>query len=633
MSDLRHRVETPGASRASAHAEVAGEKGTAPEASPRAIPPILMVAGLAALLAVPLAVALGVLYEPRWLPLSDVAQLEMRVRDVATGHPPQVGLAGRFVAYDQIGSHPGALVFYLLWPIYWLVGGDGWALLVATATLTFVGICLAIWIAIRRGGWRLALLVAGTLAVLLHAHGAATLVEAWTPYVVIVWWVAFLLGLWSVLCHDLAMLPVAVFAGSLCMQTHVSYVALVLGTAVLAGIGGVALELSRRGREPFARFAHSPAAGRWLAWGAVSAGLALALWLPPLIEQATNDPGNVTILVESFRNPGDQRVPLSLAAESWMAHLNPVELFTGALTPLGSGVPGLLFVALWAAAIAAVWRRRDAVSIDLLRLHIVVAAGTVLGLLATAGIYGALFAYLVLFGWGTTALMVFATVWSIVSLLPTPRQRPVLAVASAGCLVIVALFIYDAAHAELRDATLSNKLADMTAATLDRLEDDPAGCGDSCSYLVTWSDPHHVGSEGFGLLVALERQGVDARATTALEPAVRGHRVIEPAEADAVIHVALSEDVIDEARSREGAEQIAYADPYTPQEHARHDELRQELVAALIAEGFDDLVETAADGRKELVPIDDDMSDELVDLIEEANAVYRPSAVFLIPVA
>ena len=39
--------------------------------------------------------------------------------------------------------------------------------------------------------------------------------------------VLFLLAVWSVLCDDLPMLPVAVFAGSFCMQTHISYLGLV----------------------------------------------------------------------------------------------------------------------------------------------------------------------------------------------------------------------------------------------------------------------------------------------------------------------------------------------------------------------------------------------------------------------
>src|SRR5206468_2072071 len=57
------------------------------------------------------------------------------------------------------------------------------------------------------------------------------LTEAWNPYMPMMWWVVFLLAVWSVLCDDLLMLPIAVFAGSFCAQTHIPYLGLVLGVS------------------------------------------------------------------------------------------------------------------------------------------------------------------------------------------------------------------------------------------------------------------------------------------------------------------------------------------------------------------------------------------------------------------
>src|SRR4029453_1011892 len=51
------------------------------------------------------------------------------------------------------------------------------------------------------------------------------------PYFPLFWWLVFLLAAWSVLCDDLAMLPVAAFAGSYCLQAHNSYLGLVGGVA------------------------------------------------------------------------------------------------------------------------------------------------------------------------------------------------------------------------------------------------------------------------------------------------------------------------------------------------------------------------------------------------------------------
>src|SRR5690606_33018208 len=48
----------------------------------------LVVAGVTAVVAVPLIVAAVAVRTPRWYPLVDLSQIEMRVRDVGLDHPP-----------------------------------------------------------------------------------------------------------------------------------------------------------------------------------------------------------------------------------------------------------------------------------------------------------------------------------------------------------------------------------------------------------------------------------------------------------------------------------------------------------------------------------------------------------------
>ncbi len=80
--------------------------------------------GLIALLAFPLLVALVALRRPHWYPMLDMAQTEIRVRDVSGGHPPLIGLAGRIGPFGPDGgSHPGPMSFYALWPVWKLFGG------------------------------------------------------------------------------------------------------------------------------------------------------------------------------------------------------------------------------------------------------------------------------------------------------------------------------------------------------------------------------------------------------------------------------------------------------------------------------------------------------------------------------
>ena len=151
---------------------------------------------------------------------------------------------------------------------------------------------------------------------LLHAYGTGVLTEPWNPYMPVLWWLLFLLAVWSVLCGDLAMLPVAVFAASFCMQTHVSYLGLVGGMAGLAVlvVGSCGSPTAATGRACAASW---PGPAR-------SVLLGLVLWTPPLIDQIINDPGNASMIVKNFRNPNDDPLGVSRAAEVYRHPPRPV---------------------------------------------------------------------------------------------------------------------------------------------------------------------------------------------------------------------------------------------------------------------------------------------------------------------
>lgn len=84
----------------------------------------------------------------RWAPVADLALTEMHVRSVGTTHTPLVGLLGR-LGRLQNASHPGPLGFYLLAPLYRLLGSSYFALRVSTATLNAAAIVSALLIARR----------------------------------------------------------------------------------------------------------------------------------------------------------------------------------------------------------------------------------------------------------------------------------------------------------------------------------------------------------------------------------------------------------------------------------------------------------------------------------------------------
>ncbi|MDQ1459267.1 MAG: hypothetical protein QOI08_751, partial [Actinomycetota bacterium] len=369
----------------------------------------LLLAALLAVLTFPLVVALVQLRHPRWFPLLDMAQTEIRVRDISTGHPPLIGLAGRIGPFGPNGgSHPGPLSFYALWPVWRLFGGTSYGLFASTVVLDVVAMGLALWMALRRGGRSLLLAVALVLALLTRAYGAFLLTLPWNPYLPVLWWFVFILAIWSVIADDLAMLPVVVVAGSLCMQTHISYLGLIGGLFALAVVV-LARSAYRSRRVPGAR------RDLWR-WGTISAVVGIVLWIPPVIDQFAHSPGNLGIIRDYFSHPPDATIGFGRGFGVLLAQLDPWKLLTrtlvhdgGALEVAGSRVPGAVLLVAFAASIVVAWRRRVRA---LLILDGVLVAALALGLISSARIFGTVWFYLLLWAWGLVALILLAIGWA-----------------------------------------------------------------------------------------------------------------------------------------------------------------------------------------------------------------------------
>ena len=573
----------------------------------------LVVLGAWALLAVPLVVALVALRHPRWYPVLDLAQTELRVRDVPTSNPPLFGLAGRIGRFGDQGSHPGPLSFWAMWPIYRAFGAGSWALQVASAVLHLLAMGAALWVANRRGGVRLAVAVFALLALLSRAYGAATLTEAWNPYLPLLFWFAFLLSAWAVLDGDTAVLPVAVVTGTFCAQTHIPYLALAVGIGAV-----VAVVLAVR-RPPGSR--------RWVVAAVV---IGTVLWLPPLVEEATSSNGNISKLVDYFTDPPEASIGPRRGVEVLLVHLDPSQLLAhrpeGGLEPVstrwpsdGPIWPGLLVVGAWVAAVAVAWRRRHRA---LLALHGVVAAALVAGALSLSRIFGFLWYYLSLWAGGIAALVLLSLGWTAALVLGdrwTRRATP--AVAAAG-VVLVALFALNARDVESPDLRLSAMLAELSPPTAAAL--DPDG-----RYLVTWTDPVNIGAKGFGLLLELERQGFDVGVTRPNGASAARHRVLDPADATAVVHLSVGPDV-ERWRSLPEAREVAFVEPRTAAERAEYERVRARVLDDLEAAGLEELG-PALDENVFVTANSVEVPEPIRDRIQRMIDLGLPAAVFVAP--
>jgi hypothetical protein len=591
-----------------------------------------LVGALLVLLAVPLFVALVALHSPRWYPLLDMAETEIRVRDVASTHAPLIGLAGRIGPFGANGgSHPGPLSFYALWPVWELFGRSAFGLQVANVALDIAAMGIALWIAYRRGGVRLALGIGTILAILTRAYGAYLLTLPWNPYLPVLWWFVFLLAVWSVLADDLVLLPVAVLAGSFCAQTHISYVGLVGG---LVGVVVVAVGYSavRRRGDPLARRALR-------VWGLTALVLGVVVWTPPVIDQIVHTPGNLTTLRDYFGHPMTPPIGLHAGVNVVLGQLNPIALVTKVLVkdtnprPAGGNrLPGVLLLLAWAASVVVAWRLRQRA---LLLLDLVLATALALGVVSAARVFGFVWFYLFLWAWCLTALLLFVVGWTVVAFSHSRfghgadrrSSKAGVAILSAVALVSVAFFADDAAHTTVQTPRLNEQLGALitpTARALARLRQG----GQRGPYLVTWlPDPIDIGAEGYGLLNELDRRGFDVRAGLTFRPAATRYHVMDPARASLEVHLATGNDIARWSKMANYRE-VAYFDPRSASErqefarlHTRViEDLRRAKLSALVPEVDENLF---------IVALTPQIADSTRKLMTRMLDLGLPSAVFI----
>ena len=546
-----------------------------------------LVAGLA--VALPLVVALVCLAGRPWHPVLDLAMTELRVRDAFGRHTPLIGLPGRIGDYPDQGSHPGPLSFYLVAVTYRVLGSTSWAMEVGTVAVHAAAIATTLWLACRRLGWAGLAAAAALLAIVVHGYGQVTLVQPWNPYLPLLAWVLVLVATWCAVAGDAVALVPLVVAASFCAQTHVPYLPLGVGMVV---VGFVAAHVRARALTPGER----RAAQRW---ALLAVGIGVLLWIPPLIDQVRRSPGNIRTLLDHFATPPEDPIGVGEGVKIALRHLDP---WTGVVAQLWGGGGfvddaaawrGALALLAWVAAAVIAWRLG---SRALRSLHVVAGVALVLGTVSAARIFGRPWYYLTLWAWGTTMVVLGATLWSAVTLWrhvrPALDVRRVVGTTGLGLAAAVTVatavsFGIDAEHAEQR---LSDAVGALAAPTYEAIA---AGVGDAVGvdgrYQVRWSDAADIGSPGFGLLLELERRGLHVTADEFFRVQVTPHRAAPAALADAQVHLATGA-YVERWREVPGAVEVATYDPRTDADRAEFAAVRARLIERLRDEGLDELV-------------------------------------------
>ncbi len=585
----------------------------------------------AAVVGLPLLVAAVVLRDRDYFPVLDLAMTEFRVRDVFGGHTPLIGLPGRIGRFPEQGSHPGPMSFYLVAIGYRLLGSSAWSMLVGAILVNVAAVGTAVALGFRRGGLWLAGAVSVWLLVSMRGYGIGVLSQPWNPYLPLVAWTVVVLAAWMVFEGDHRMLVPLVVAGTLCAQTHVPYLLLCLG---LFGVGAVLTVVRwRRG---------DATALRSLLW---SVGVGFVLWLPPLIDQFVHDPGNIRMLQQHFMNPPEEPIGVAEGLKVLLRHLDVWHAVFGgggsggfvdaAYQAERSVVPGTVMLVVWLCAVVVAWRMRHRA---LLWLHATLAVTLALETMSMVRIFGKVWYYLTLWAWSVTVAMAIVSAATFVVALRRWRgdasRRPLLvgSIAAGAALAVFSFgsLLVSAADAEVPEPRLSAPLGALLPPTLQAVRAATgAAVGVDGHYVVTWSDAYFFGSQGYGLVNELERQGLHVGVDPTFRVPVTPQRVIDRAEADAEIHLSTG-SYIEEWRGKPDAVEVAFVDLRTPDEVAEYEALHEAVLAGLTSAGLDDvvpLVDTNLFGAS----LDPRLPADVQTAMARMLVIGQPAAVFIAP--
>ena len=546
--------------------------------------------------ALPLIIAVVALAGRRWFPVLDLAMTEFRIRDVGSRQTPLIGLPGRIGELPDQGSHPGPLSFWLLAPGYRLFGGSAWAMEPATVMLQLLWISLSMWIGHRRLGWVGVATTAAIVALLIRGYGLTTLIQPWNPYMPLLAWLVILLATWSVYCDDRWMLVPLVVAASFAAQTHIPYL-LMAGGLGLSAVGYVLVGWWRTRAE------HVRPPTSVLA----TVGVFVLLWLAPIVDQIRRDPGNVSRLMDHFGSPPEAAIGFGPGLRLLFRHLDLTtfaKLLTGdqrflqaGFEPDGPIWSGVVLFVIW---IGAVVVSRSLDHRPLRQLHHLIGLTLALSFVSMSRIFGERWFYLTLWAWATTTLLLVSVVWTSIAwwranvaertaLVAQPR----LVAAGAVVATLATLsMVVTAPSTDHPEEHLGETVGELLAPTVAALEDGVnAADGPDGTYVIVWDDAYFFGSQAFGLLNELRREGLDARTYDFWSVPNTPSRVVTfgaPITAEIIFATG---GFVEQWRGDGRVDEVATVDPRTPEEVAEFDRLRAELVDDLTADGLDDLVE------------------------------------------
>jgi hypothetical protein len=312
-----------------------------------------------------------------WYPTLDAATVVSRSRDVISAHPPLVGMwASVSTDLGRATYFPGAIQLYLLAiPVHVL--GNAWGTLLTMATINAVSVAVAGWLATRRLGPRLAIVAYLALAMLVWTMGSEVLIDAAPMQMITLPFALFVFAVWSVADGDLVAVPILAIIANFLVLDHLA-LTLLVPVIGLCAVAGLVVSSRRAHRDESAWPEHRRKLVKMLL---LALGCTVVLWIPSLVQQVRNDPGNLTnlwhagkITAHNHNTMGqalDAVVSIIMKPPFWLGNSFRHPGFGTAGIGAAGSILGVVLVLAFVALVVLAVRKRDRTSISALTVAIV----------------------------------------------------------------------------------------------------------------------------------------------------------------------------------------------------------------------------------------------------------------------
>ncbi len=520
-----------------------------------------LLGGIAAL--VPFAILIARLAHTHFLATSDLALVELHVRDIGGRHTPLVGPYSRYY-----WNHPGPLLYAALLIPYRVFGSTGQALLAGAALLNAACVALAAWIGWRRAHFAgLACVLVVTL-VLARALGGGVLQYPWNPYMVVLPLLVLALATWSVMCGDHWFLPLVVLSASFVVQTHVGTAppaVVLLGTAVAVFVVDAVRD-------------HAPT---FKLVTIVTLATAFVLWLPPLIDQFRPHGGNLGALWRFFTSTHKDTAGAGTGARIVAAQLSLPAPWISGHVPITASTDGVAYswhfpVALILVVVGGVLalRRRDR---SVVMLNVVALALAVSAWFAAAHVIDVPYDYLLKWTWivGVVAWLAIAlTAWRLLGPWFDAATKPALAVGIVALCTIVAMsgaVSLSAARAHTPDAVVERSIQAVQQPLVRSLATTPG------PVIVRDEGGITGGALADSVLLCLARAHIKAGFVPSLAYMVGTNHVVAPETARTSLLIADDTDHINALLRDPRSQLVARYDALSPIDRAFVDNVTSQL--------------------------------------------------------